>query len=657
MGAGQRRRPALCRLGTPENPRELRVEYGRLPQETNKPDLLERLKRGLLRGLRDNREAYYEEPRSSGWRWTAFPLKGPTRLLGAVLLETREPCNEENRRTMLLTWCAILAESVKDSWPDPWIRVDPNRWTRTLQGRDLREITRGLLEDIEAEQKLECIVSTFDERSARFLCDDRVSPGLKDLLQPPGRWMAAGFREGDDGLVPEIARSGKPLDIPNLRTDPRPLRDPRLTDALSFASPPATGVLPLAFAGFPVRDATGRVRLVLELFRERLAASDPWRFTHEEVEAVRRFLARLTPLLGDLIAVGSLLQGEQRNAVTRGSDSARIVYGSESMRKALAWGERVARTEAPVLITGERGTGKELLAHFIHRNSNRRRRKLEVVNSALLRDDLAQSELFGHEKGAFTGADRKKDGSFVIADGGTIFLDEIGTLSHGAQPMLLRALQSGEIKPMGAKDLIRVDVRVIAATNSDLEKQSEQGEFRADLFDRIKLRVALPPLAQRREDIPPLIRYFCETEDWFHWLERAAYDALMDYAWPGNVRELHNALLEADTRAEDDRRVLRFRDLPDKIRKTGAAKTGAKGSPAAARPAARPETGAGESVKLRARQIKGHPASQRLDNGRTVGEEKKTLAREAVAETVSRKEAAALLEIHESNLSRWLTGK
>jgi len=210
--------------------------------------------------------------------------------------------------------------------------------------------------------------------------------------------------------------------------------------------------------------------------------------------------------------------------------------------------ERAAPTRATVLITGESGTGKELVAREIHRRSSRSNEAFIQVNCAAIPNELIESELFGHEKGAFTGAVRKQTGKFVAADGGTIFLDEIGDMSHGAQAKVLRVLQEGDVEPVGSAMVVKVDVRVIAATNKDLEQEIRNGRFREDLYYRLNvIPLRTPPLRERREDIPKLAQHFAEVFAKAHnyhpkKFTPAAVKALSDAPWRGNVRELRNMI-------------------------------------------------------------------------------------------------------------------
>ena len=237
---------------------------------------------------------------------------------------------------------------------------------------------------------------------------------------------------------------------------------------------------------------------------------------------------------------------ETRAALSFKYDYRNIVGESAPMRALFALLDRVTDTAAPVLIQGESGTGKELIARAIHFNGPRREKRFVAVNCAAIAEGLLESELFGHARGAFTGADRETRGLFEMADGGTLFLDEVGETSAAMQRRLLRALQEGEIRKVGGEDVIRVDVRIIAATNKDLKEEVRRKLFREDLYYRLNVvSVVLPPLRQRREDVPLLIdrfiEKFCEAEKTRRKsIAPDAVEALQRYSWPGNVRELEN---------------------------------------------------------------------------------------------------------------------
>ena len=228
-----------------------------------------------------------------------------------------------------------------------------------------------------------------------------------------------------------------------------------------------------------------------------------------------------------------------------------IVCNSPAMKRVLELAEKVARLPGTtVLITGESGVGKEVVARFIHRRSPRAKKRFIAVNCGAIPEHLLESELFGYEKGAFTGAYQRKKGIFEIADGGTVFLDEIGDMPLEAQVKLLRVLQDKKVQRLGGTEEIEVDVRIIAATNKNLEKLVKEGKFREDLFYRLNVfPIKIPPLRERKEDIVPLVRLFAEKvvskEIEGPILTPGAEKILKHYAWPGNVRELANAVERA----------------------------------------------------------------------------------------------------------------
>ena len=247
-----------------------------------------------------------------------------------------------------------------------------------------------------------------------------------------------------------------------------------------------------------------------------------------------------------------------------------VVGRSPAMRRLLEEVEQVAPSDATVLVTGESGTGKGRLARLLHGRSRRSRGRLVTVNCAAIPEALLESELFGHEKGAFTGAVARKEGRFDLARGGTLFLDEITEAKPAVQVKLLRVLQDAEYERVGGTQTLRADCRVIAASNRDIEDEVEAGRFRQDLFYRLNvIRLTVPPLRERYEDIPLLARHFLQ-----HFAEKnrkevgaftkAADDALAAWTWPGNVRELENAIERAVVLCRND--LIDLEDLPPPIR-------------------------------------------------------------------------------------------
>jgi DNA-binding NtrC family response regulator len=260
-----------------------------------------------------------------------------------------------------------------------------------------------------------------------------------------------------------------------------------------------------------------------------------------------------------------------KKQLKRTSDIKTIIGKSEEMQKIFHLVDKVADTESTILIYGESGTGKELIARAIHYGSSRSGGPFVSINCGALPESLLESELFGHVKGSFTGAIKDKEGLFKVAQGGTFFLDEIGETSPTIQVKLLRVLQEREVIPVGGTNPIKVDVRLVAATNADLEKAIKQERFRADLYYRLNvIPIQLPPLRKRRDDIPLLVGHFLDKYNVGRPAEKqrgvtkSAMETLVNYDWPGNVRELENVVERAVILEETDE--ITVEALPEKIR-------------------------------------------------------------------------------------------
>jgi len=287
-------------------------------------------------------------------------------------------------------------------------------------------------------------------------------------------------------------------------------------------------------------------------------------------EVVRLKVERALELRAARRAKGRL---EAENDYLRGAESAgfgEIVGATEGMRRVYAVIDRVAPTETSVAIYGESGTGKELVARAIHQRSRRAQGPFIKVNCGAITETLLESELFGHEKGSFTGAIKRKLGRFELADGGTLFLDEIGDVSPAMQTKMLRVLQEREFERVGGEASVKVDVRVISATNKDLSREVAEGRFREDLFYRLQVvPIVLPPLRERKEDIARLVDHFIarlapRTNPAVRGIEDAALARLYAYRWPGNVRELGNVIEQALVFADGDK--VSPESLPEALR-------------------------------------------------------------------------------------------
>jgi PAS domain S-box-containing protein len=306
-------------------------------------------------------------------------------------------------------------------------------------------------------------------------------------------------------------------------------------------------------------EGTFRVRDTEGVYRWFLSRAEPLRATDgtllywiglntdiEEQKQAQSALAEAQRLahLGQLYRENLALRDE----VGRASMFEEIVGTSKALKAVLSQAAKVARTGATVLITGETGTGKELFARAVHKRSERSERAFINVNCAAFAPALISSELFGHEKGAFTGATQRRLGRFELADGGTIFLDEVGELPPDTQVALLRVLQEREFERVGGTQPIKVNVRIIAATNRDLNAAVANGSFRSDLYYRLQVfPMEIPPLRERREDIALLVQYFLDRYSRkagknIRHVRRATLDLLEEYAWPGNIRELQNVI-------------------------------------------------------------------------------------------------------------------
>lgn len=363
------------------------------------------------------------------------------------------------------------------------------------------------------------------------------------------------YRLGE-GLVGRVFESGEPLIVPNLAEEPRFLNRAGVR--------PVEELRGVAYYCIPIR-SSGAVMGTLSAER---------RLPHEEMnsssvlDADRYILERTAILIAESAKLRERILEEQlrigsesskdnnsrsvnNSLFQAGPFSGSLIGTSDAMRSAFELVTQVAPSDATVLVTGESGTGKELVAGEIHRGSRRSAGPFVKVNCAALPESIIESELFGHERGAFTGAIAQRKGRFEIANGGSIFLDEIGELSPQVQVKLLRVLQEREIERIGGGQPIRIDVRVIAATNRRLEEEMQAGRFREDLFYRLNVfPIHMPPLRERKSDIVLLADYFTEkyalkNNKIIKRISSPALDLLTSYHWPGNVRELENCIERA----------------------------------------------------------------------------------------------------------------
>jgi Nif-specific regulatory protein len=394
---------------------------------------------------------------------------------------------------------------------------------------DLGDAFGGVLAILQVELGMvNGTLSLFDPVTGEVFIE--AAPEMTESERIRGR-----LRPGE-GVVGRIFRTGLPVAIPDVAEEPLFLHATGRRRGLDADR--------RAFLGVPVRH--GRTTLGV-LTVDRRWADGPFSFDRD-----LRLLDVVAGMAGARVRLEQLENPRRRVVLEEeaGAPEARlpgIVGHGRGMRAVLERVERVARSRATVLVRGESGTGKELVARALHDASPRAGHPFVAVNCAALPDALLESELFGHEKGAFTGAAAVQKGRFELANGGTLFLDEVGELSLPAQSKLLRAVQERQIERVGGRRAMAVDVRIVAATNKDLEAAVARGEFRLDLFHRLSVvTVTLPPLRERREDVPALADHFLRELAAENGREARllpdAVDALVAFDWPGNVRQLRNVI-------------------------------------------------------------------------------------------------------------------
>ena len=373
-----------------------------------------------------------------------------------------------------------------------------------------------------------------------------------------------------EGITGAVAESGEPIVVAEISRDPRFLhraaaRQERNGAEFSFVC------VPILLHRRPVGT------LSIELPHK----------AHREFSRLLKFLRIVASMISQAVRIHRLLEAERHKLVSENAqlreelhrryDFSSLVGTSGPMRQMYEEMARVAGTSTTVLIRGESGTGKELIASSIHYHSTRAKKPFIKVNCAALPETLVESELFGHERGAFTGAESRKKGRFELASGGTIFLDEIGELSPAIQVKLLRVLQEREFERVGGTEPVKVDVRVVAATNRNLETALAEGNFREDLYYRLNVfPIFIPPLRERRADVLPLADHFVEKYAREHGktikrISTPAIDQLASYHWPGNVRELENTIERAVLMADGE--VIHGHHLPPTLQTAEATGT------------------------------------------------------------------------------------
>jgi Nif-specific regulatory protein len=381
----------------------------------------------------------------------------------------------------------------------------------------------------------------------------RAAHGMTGEEVKRGRYLVG------EGITGKVVETGEPAIVPQIEKEPLFLNRTRSRDNLKKSD--------ISFICVPIKNGPN---IFGALSVDRLFSDDV--AFDEDV----RLLSIITSMIAQGLKIQQMVQDEKKQLLSENItlkeklkdryNLYNIVGTSNKMTEVFQMIERIANTDVTVLIRGESGTGKELVANAIHFNSSRAPNPFLKLNCAALPDALIESELFGHEKGAFTGATEQRMGRFEGADGGTLFLDEIGTLNLTAQAKLLRVLQEKEFERIGGNRTLRVDVRIIAATSKDLERSIEEGTFREDLYYRLNVfPIFMPPLRERKADTLLLADYFVEKYNQKHKkdvrrISTPAIDMLMQYHWPGNVRELENCIERAVLLCSD--RVIHSYHLP-----------------------------------------------------------------------------------------------
>ncbi len=421
----------------------------------------------------------------------------------------------------------------------------------------LYEITRHMTAPFPIEERMRKALDVLHEkmgmhRGTLTLLDAdgesltiEIAQGLDDQAKKKGRYKLG------EGITGRVVEAGEPIAVPNIGEEPLFLN--RTGARKDFR-----------------RNKIAFICVPIKIDQETIGALSVDRLFEGNVSLDEdlRLLTIISSILAQTVASYRLREKEKaklqfenvelKRELAKKFHPANIIGKSKRMEEVYAAIDMVSRTRSTVLLRGETGTGKELVAHAIHYGSHRAKGPFVKVSCAALPETLLESELFGYEKGAFTGAAAKKLGRFEMADGGTLFLDEIGDISASMQVKLLRALQEREFERVGGTQTIHVDVRVLAATNRELEKAVQEKQFREDLYYRLNVvPILLPSLRERREDIPLLVAHFLkkatlENGKKVKYVSDAAMEYLMGYSWPGNIRELENAIERAVINCKTD---------------------------------------------------------------------------------------------------------
>ncbi|MBN2510374.1 MAG: sigma 54-interacting transcriptional regulator [Spirochaetales bacterium] len=426
-------------------------------------------------------------------------------------------------------------------------------------GGDIKVSLEAVMDIIAEKLSLQRGMITILNREAGEIVTS-VTWGFSDEERARGRYLPG------EGVTGSVVETGEPIVVPDVNTEPRFL------NRTGTKRKPEEGTT--SFICVPVKSTREIIGTL----------SIEWSCTEEEelddylhvCTIIGTMISRAVRLHQAVHEENQKLMEENRilsEQLKEKYQPENIIGTSRPMRQVFHLIKKISKTQATVLILGESGTGKELIAQAVHYASNRADKPFIPFNCAVLPENLIESELFGHEKGAFTGAVSLREGKFELAHGGTIFLDEVGELSLNAQTKLLRVIQERQIERIGGQSQIHVDVRIIAATNKDLEKEVENGGFRADLYYRLNVfPITVPPLRERRTDIPLLADFFIQKHALLNGtrvnrISTPALDMLMSYHWPGNVRELEHCIERAVILTDED--TVHGYHLPPSLQKIG----------------------------------------------------------------------------------------
>lgn len=428
---------------------------------------------------------------------------------------------------------------------------------------DIERSIYGVLEKLDDLLGMKrCTITLLNPRTGELLIE--AAYGLTEAEKKRGKYKIG------EGITGRVVQSGRAAIVPKIGEDPLFLNKTRSRKDLDKKD--------ISFICVPIK--IGK-EIIGALSADKVF--DPQIPLEEDV----RFLSIAASIIGQTVKMQQLIQAEKdklieenktlRQELTEKYSFKNIVGKSNRMKEVYEMIARVAKSDATVLIRGESGTGKELVAHAIHYNSLRTKKPFVKVNMAALPENLVESELFGYERGAFTGAFDRKLGRFEMAEGGTLFLDEIGDLSPATQVKLLRVIQEREFERLGGTETIKCNVRLIAATSTNLEESVKKGKFRADLYYRLNVfPIYLPPLRERKDDILLIAEHFLAkyaaiNHKVIKRISTPAIDAFMSYHWPGNVRELENTIERAVLMCEGE--VIFAHNLPPTLQTPQTSKT------------------------------------------------------------------------------------